>query len=507
MRKGRSSRRSRVSRPLIGGKAPSSTTDLVVVDSRMPSVVVGIRASEPPSEGPNTEKPRADIEAKGGGSSEAPAGAPDFSKTLVDSPLAAPGSGPPSAALPVDPLQALETLERPHTLPPATRPTENVQREPKRRHFAQTHASFASTMAFGSAEAEGEETPKEREKEDRAKLFASTIAFGSAADAEASITRDELEDEREKAERDSAPSLEQTLPLAMPPEAEATEEQKRSDREARSEPKAKAKSGRDSDKRVGRKTELGGLGLREDESEVHEKFFSEGDLARHLHAPAALDSEPAITVQDKVKRKAEPDVVERRERFVGYVKWAVGAAAVVCLAAVVREGVIAKSGTAARSDLSERPAMKAADPAAAPVRPDPLPTTAPPGATESSAGSASAPLASAEPAAALAPSATAAPAPSSASASSEKAPADPPSGDAKEEKAKARSSLERRKLAEAIEEGERSVAIDPTDGESWLILGAAYQEKGNLAEARRAYSSCVKEAKTGPRNECMKMLR
>ena len=49
--------------------------------------------------------------------------------------------------------------------------------------------------------------------------------------------------------------------------------------------------------------------------------------------------------------------------------------------------------------------------------------------------------------------------------------------------------------------------LDATDAEAWLILGAAYQEKGNIAEARRAYASCVKEGKTGPRTECAKMLR
>jgi Flp pilus assembly protein TadD len=100
-------------------------------------------------------------------------------------------------------------------------------------------------------------------------------------------------------------------------------------------------------------------------------------------------------------------------------------------------------------------------------------------------------------------------APSESAAPTESAATAPgaPTGNAKEEKAKARTFLERRKLAEAIEAGERSVALDPTDAEAWLILGAAYQEKGKNAEARRAYASCVKEGKNGPRNECMNMLR
>jgi hypothetical protein len=76
-----------------------------------------------------------------------------------------------------------------------------------------------------------------------------------------------------------------------------------------------------------------------------------------------------------------------------------------------------------------------------------------------------------------------------------------------QEKQDAQRLLERGKAAAAIEAGERSVAIDPTDGEAWLILGAAYQEKGNLKDARRAFTSCTKEGKRGPISECKAMLR
>ena len=51
------------------------------------------------------------------------------------------------------------------------------------------------------------------------------------------------------------------------------------------------------------------------------------------------------------------------------------------------------------------------------------------------------------------------------------------------------------------------MALDPTDGEAWLLLGAAYQEKGLNAEARRAFTSCLKEGKRGPMGECRAMLR
>ena len=58
--------------------------------------------------------------------------------------------------------------------------------------------------------------------------------------------------------------------------------------------------------------------------------------------------------------------------------------------------------------------------------------------------------------------------------------------------------LERGKNAEAIEAGERSVALDPTDGEAWLILGAAYQAKGDMKNARRSYKACLEQGKRGP---------
>jgi hypothetical protein len=53
--------------------------------------------------------------------------------------------------------------------------------------------------------------------------------------------------------------------------------------------------------------------------------------------------------------------------------------------------------------------------------------------------------------------------------------------------------------------GLESVRLDPVDGEAWLILGAAYQMVGDAKEARRAFASCLKEGKRGPRGECAAM--
>lgn len=67
--------------------------------------------------------------------------------------------------------------------------------------------------------------------------------------------------------------------------------------------------------------------------------------------------------------------------------------------------------------------------------------------------------------------------------------------------------LELGKVALATSLGERSVALDPTDATSWLILGAAYMQSGDNKNARRCFSSCVKQATTGARRECAAMLR
>jgi Flp pilus assembly protein TadD len=78
---------------------------------------------------------------------------------------------------------------------------------------------------------------------------------------------------------------------------------------------------------------------------------------------------------------------------------------------------------------------------------------------------------------------------------------------ARESKKVAQRALDRGKAAEAIEAGERSVALDPTDGDAWLILGAAYQQRGSAAEARRCFASCVRLGTRGPRSECAALLR
>jgi len=59
----------------------------------------------------------------------------------------------------------------------------------------------------------------------------------------------------------------------------------------------------------------------------------------------------------------------------------------------------------------------------------------------------------------------------------------------------------------AISAGERSVVLDGSDAEAWLVLGAAYQATGNVGHAKSCYDACVSHGSKGPVDECRDMLR
>jgi hypothetical protein len=101
----------------------------------------------------------------------------------------------------------------------------------------------------------------------------------------------------------------------------------------------------------------------------------------------------------------------------------------------------------------------------------------------------------------------AAPAPA-ASASDGKADAEATEAEAAQDaKRIAQSELEKGHSKAAIAAGERSVALDPTDAEAWLILGAGYDQRAAYADARRCFKECVRTATHGPRGECAALLR
>jgi tetratricopeptide (TPR) repeat protein len=230
----------------------------------------------------------------------------------------------------------------------------------------------------------------------------------------------------------------------------------------------------------------------EEEELEDEPFFARADehVARQGQAEQDLDS----WAQEKVKQKSRPEVIERRARFARYVKWAVGGAAVLCLAAGIRTSMSLAHSADGASSVGRGAAVQAV---AVQVQPSLPAEPAKPEVAE-----APAPVAEAKPAeTAAAPEATP-PAAEEPAAPSER---DPKA--ALEAKKESQRALERGKTDDAIEAGKRSVALDPEDGEAWLILGAAYQEKGQLHDAHAAYKSCLSEGKRGPKGECAAMLR
>ena len=71
---------------------------------------------------------------------------------------------------------------------------------------------------------------------------------------------------------------------------------------------------------------------------VAERFFSEGELA-----PSGDDDEGWDETADKAQRKSAPEVVQRRARLAKYVRWAVGGAAILCVAALTRTAIVGRS--------------------------------------------------------------------------------------------------------------------------------------------------------------------
>ncbi|MBX3203956.1 MAG: hypothetical protein KF764_02745, partial [Labilithrix sp.] len=352
-------------------KAPPSSVEALSTDvgpANAPRVVVGMPTSDPPPADTGDSMSPPSVETKGAVDGLAPAG--------------------------VDPLDALETLERPleSEAPPVVA---RVDEAPATDAVsAPEKASLVSTLALGTttdiAPASSAESADEATK---SKDLASTLVFGSAVKVE-----DDAEPPKTKQSLSSTLAMGSTLPEAAPkPVAEAApkpaveaapqavvEAAPQAVVEAAPKPlveAAPASGGKKNKKKnaAAKQAKLAAAVEATDPDEVSvppigdvgvdEQFFSEGDVSRHLTADAIEGD--ALTIVDKAKRKSEPQVVERRARFVRYVKWAVAGAAVVCLAAVARTSMstnqAAPIGASAVAAHETPAAPKAATPLAAPL--------------------------------------------------------------------------------------------------------------------------------------------
>jgi tetratricopeptide (TPR) repeat protein len=218
--------------------------------------------------------------------------------------------------------------------------------------------------------------------------------------------------------------------------------------------------------------------------------------------PQGYTPEPpqAVEVAEKTDRRAAIESAAARERrryLMRYVAGAVGLASVIGLGALVR--------LTTTRDASAAQSVQASSFGAASQRElaEPLPSPATPTTPAATASAESAPeVAPSEPEKVPPASVTDPSAAVDAPVATEPDPK--AANDAKHE---AQRALDRGRLKAAIEAGERSVALDPTDADAWLLLGAAYEARGTYAEARRCFASCTQLAKRGARSECRALLR
>lgn len=235
-------------------------------------------------------------------------------------------------------------------------------------------------------------------------------------------------------------------------------------------------------------------------SDLDEAFFESKPPPPNARVPMELEP----TRDLRMEQLTSPAAHARRAQLAKYVKAVVGVSLVVCFLAFVRVAIqrnhstpqvgetSAMAATSPPAQATPAPATKIENEPEQAAQPAPQqPADTPPEAADSRAGLGPVPN----------------PEPTASAPASPDEPVTPDPAEAKKEKHKSHIALEQGKTDESIQHGELAVKLDPTDGEAWLILGAAYQSKGNWTDARRCYRSCLTEGKRGPRGECSAMLR
>jgi tetratricopeptide (TPR) repeat protein len=259
---------------------------------------------------------------------------------------------------------------------------------------------------------------------------------------------------------------------------------------------------------------------------LDERFFSEGIQSDgEVFAPkqsSVRPHEPEEEIDPKLLLKMHPDVRARRAKFAPIVKWVVLGAVLLGLGGLVKHKIAQGDQETAAREMAEY----AATHAPASTTKEDKATTAPPpavvmpGAENAASGEAPVPAAMPKPTEGLAAPADSAEvheAPVAAAGSGAVAAvasvSPPPEGEsapaktAAQEKRDCQVFLDRGAFAKAVEAGQRSVAVDPSDGEAWLLLGAAYQSLGRVGDAKRSFSACLRQGKKGPLAECKAMLQ
>jgi tetratricopeptide (TPR) repeat protein len=258
---------------------------------------------------------------------------------------------------------------------------------------------------------------------------------------------------------------------------------------------------------------------------LDERFFSEGvqsDGEVFARKQSSVrPHEPEEEIDPKLLLKMHPDVRARRAKFAPIVKWVVLGAVLLGLGGLVKHKIAQGDQETAAREMAEYAATHA--PASA-TKED-TPTTAPApvvvvGAQGAASGETAPPAAlpkttegQAAPADGTEVHEAPVPAAGSSAAAAVGSVSPPPEGEsapaktAAQEKRDCQVFLDRGAFGKAVEAGQRSVAVDPSDGEAWLLLGAAYQSLGRAGDAKRSFSACLRQGKKGPLAECKAMLQ
>lgn len=228
--------------------------------------------------------------------------------------------------------------------------------------------------------------------------------------------------------------------------------------------------------------------------EVHDAFFAAGEKE---HAPTK-ESGSFAALDPRHAQKMSAMAHARRAHLSRYVKWAVGAAA-----GILMLGFAIKTfrGHPNEEPVHHEVTHVAAPPPAATTAQEPVQQKVenPPAVVELKDETITNDNAAA--ADAKAPEVVA----TDDTAKKDDLPPEKPKN-AWQEKQAAKAALERGANAVAIQAGERSVALDPSDGEAWLVLGGAYQAMGNNGQAKRCYTACTTQGKKGPISDCKDVL-
>jgi len=234
--------------------------------------------------------------------------------------------------------------------------------------------------------------------------------------------------------------------------------------------------------------------------EVHDAFFAAGEKEH----PITKESGSFAAIDPRHAQKMTPHAHARRAHLSRYVMWAVGGAAAILLLGISIKTLRGRpNDEPVRREVThaavqpEQPQTQPETNVAKPANDVPQVVEVNEVATNDTKTDDKNAQAEAADAKAAEPAETA--------EKKEDMPAETPKT-AYQEKIAAKAALERGANGAAIAAGERSVALDPSDGEAWLVLGGAYQAMGNNGQAKRCYNACVSQGKKGPISDCRDML-